>query len=141
MKKRNHEIVHKMEKAVMKILVVDENALNRKIICSFIKDLGYEVTCFETPSDLKSLHKQYPVPFDLILLDPQAPKGKSHRIVIQIHELYPGADIVIMSEDDLVLAAEDAIKSRVYSYLKKPFRLALLELMLARVNEKRGKGI
>jgi DNA-binding NtrC family response regulator len=108
------------------------------VIRDFVVNLGYEVSSFHTVSDFRESRIENPGPVDLILVDLEAPKAKGQVIINKINDICPSADIVIMSDGKGVLDFQEAVSHRVYSYLNKPVRLAELELMIARVKEKRS---
>jgi DNA-binding NtrC family response regulator len=122
----------------MKIAVIDESPLTLKIITDFLADLGHEGSSFSSVIDLKEKQSRNPGTVDLILVGLEAPKVQDQLIINEINEQYPSADIVIMSGGESVLDSREAVSHRVYSYLKKPVRLAELELLITRVREKRS---
>ena len=122
----------------MRIYLIDQNELELKVVNDFLTSTGCKVNCFESTAQLSGARDQLGTNVDLILVDPGVAKEDHRREIEAIHSLYPGADIVIMSAEDSSLSLEQAMEHGVYSYLNKPFRLAELELLVARIKEKRN---
>jgi len=123
----------------MNIYVVDEEKIVVRVLCDFLSDLGYEVFPFYSVSELLKSEPAEPSSVDLIIIDlGRLSQDGAIEVIRSTHERYPDTDIVIMST---VLPYNEAISQRVYSYLRKPFRLEELELLLARLTQSRGKKI
>lgn len=126
------------QKFVMKILVVSEELILLKALGDFLKDLGHDVTGESSAARLEEPEHQDASPMDLILVDTEAPKGKSSRIINRIHKLYPDADIIVISSTGANNPLSYSVSHRIFSYMKKPVRLADLELLITRVMERRA---
>ena len=70
-----------------RILVVDDNAVNRKIICSYLKSMGCEyVSAPNAPEALELLRRNQKLqkPFDMAIIDYIMPEMDGHDLVIAI---------------------------------------------------------
>jgi len=140
MNKYLEALIIKSEKTInMKIVIVEEKPLISKMLYGFISDLGYEVLCFNSVSDFNKSRSRGSGPVDLIFIDPEMPKGQGLGIIKEIHELNLEADVIIISDGNNMIDPRQAINNGVYSYLNKPVRLAELELLITRVQEKRSR--
>jgi DNA-binding NtrC family response regulator len=121
------------------VIAVDENQTTLKIINDFLSRLGHKVLIF---TDLPSFRKDGPsdTPADIVFFSPDSMEEKSDDQIRRAHELYPGADIVVMTNGQKPLCFENAMDYGVYTYLNKPFKLGELELIVARIGERRGNA-
>ena len=115
----------------MHIYLVGEQEILIKTVENFLNDLDHGVKSFTSVSNLLADVHEAP---DLVLIDLSMPKKNALEAVKRVHEKHPEADIVAI---DSVFPFEDAISSGIFSYINKPIRLGELELLLARVHERK----
>ncbi len=126
--------------ADMKVLMIDDHALSRRVVGDFMERLGHEVETYASIDEyVQAVGGEQGGEQDVVLIDPIGPVHKALEVVKRVHELLPDALQVIMSFMDNVLTAEDSVEHYVFSYLKKPVRLSELELVLIRVAEARAR--
>ncbi len=133
----NSSAAFKIDRGERKMLIylVDDEFILIKTLEGFLKDLGHELRSFDSVSSMIDDGCDSP---DLILIDLEMPRKNALNAVHEVHRRYPGSDIVAMNA---VLPFKDAVSCGVYSYLNKPIRLGELELLLARVSErKKNRG-
>ncbi|MFA7217987.1 MAG: response regulator, partial [Dehalococcoidales bacterium] len=87
------------------ILVVDDEAVIRHLLCQKLKSEGY--TCLEAGSSEQAMEKMNERPADLVILDIIMPGGSGVEFLPELKKNYPDT-IVIMAT--AVGDAETAIK-------------------------------
>lgn len=102
----------------------------------FITDLGYRVATFPSVSEILSEPSDS---IDTILIDLDLPGEKGINTIRTIHERFPDTYILVITTNGSVLPSEVALSNDVYAYVSKPVRLGELELLLARVLERRAR--
>ena len=117
----------------MKIYLIDDELIVIKTIQGFLRDLGNDVTSFNSITEFLGNGVCNAAPADVIIVDLKMPREDAVRIISEIHTRYPNTDIVVMSS---ILPFHEAISHSVYSYLKKPIHFDELELILARISER-----
>lgn len=125
----------------MRIYLVEEENIVKRIIRDFLTELGHEVVVINVPYNLpdslsKNLH-----PVDLIIMDfPATDRETTVRMIRELHERRPEIPFVLRASS-VVLSADEAVQCGVYAYLHKPVRLAELELLLTRLSERRSSRL
>jgi DNA-binding NtrC family response regulator len=128
----------------MMVILVDEEKIVLRTLGDFLEDLEHEVMTFESVADLLDSAGQAErgdnrvADADLILIDIGEPRELRQEIIAKIHARFPGADILLMSDQRLTLPPDFAISNRVFGYMIKPVRLGELELYVARIKEGRN---
>lgn len=113
-------IIEKMNIKNKKILVVDDNKLNIKVVCRLLEPYGVKVvTALSGEETLDLLKKDNK--FDLILLDDMMPKMSGTETLDKINEddLYDGP-VVVLTANALTGEREKYIESGFDDYLAKP---------------------
>ena len=120
----------------MKILVVDDEEIQRVTIQDDLRDTGYEVIALEAPLlALELLHKEK---FDIVLTDLKMPGMDGIQFLREIKKIDNNIEVLIMTAFATVKTAVDAIRCGAYDYLTKPFELdELLQILshLAKLKE------
>jgi DNA-binding NtrC family response regulator len=125
----------------MYIAIIDDDVLNLKILGDFLKDLGHSVVCLDCLDGKQNDWGRLGQKTDLVMVDPGALNHEGLRLVKEIHDHQAGADIMIMSQDKGAFSCPNAKSLSIYCYLNKPVRLAELELLLTRVQERREAAV
>lgn len=122
------------------VIAVDENQTTLKIINDFLSMLGHKVFIF---TDLPELKKDNPseLPADVVIFSPDGMGEGTDDQIRKAHEMYPKADIVVLNNGQKPLRFENAMDYGVFTYLNKPFRLGELELIVARIAERREHSL
>ena len=118
-----------------RVCLISEEPIVLSILQSFISDLGYRVFAFRSASDLLTEPSE---PVGIILIDLDLTGQKSIETIRAIHERFPDTYILVITSNGSVLPSEVALSNDVYAYVSKPVRLGELELLLARVSEKKN---
>jgi len=100
------------------ILVTDDDATTRLMVCGLLKKAGYSVA---TASDgFKALQALQKRRFDLVLLDIWMPKLNGLGLLGRLHEEKYVPKIIVMTSDRTSDTLLDALRGRVYQFLTKP---------------------
>ncbi len=115
----------------MKILVVEDNPITRRLFEKLLQTLGYEVTICETGETALEIYQQtfYPV----IALDLGLPGMNGFEFSRRIRSLPQGEHtmiLVITAYDDLA-NLQAALEAGANDYLIKPIEIKLLQVRLA----------
>ena len=113
-----------------KILVVDDDRLNRQLISKVLRQEGYQVV--EACDGALALEILQMLRFDLVITDFVMPKLNGIEFVEQIHTLQPRTPIIFITGFVSVISGE-AILEEVTEVLPKPFELGVLRSTVQRV--------
>lgn len=116
-----------------KVLLVEDIAVNRKLVSYMLKNLGYEVITAENGQKcLEILHKHKP---DVILMDMQMPVMNGYKAVSIIRETEGMKDIPVIALTAYAMEGdgEKCIAAGCDYYLSKPFTQEQLKNMLENI--------
>jgi CheY-like chemotaxis protein/anti-sigma regulatory factor (Ser/Thr protein kinase) len=100
------------------ILVTDDDATTRQMVRGVLAKAGHEIaTASDGISALRAIQKRR---FDLLLLDIWMPKMTGLGLLGHLHGEKYIPKIVVMTSDQTSDTLLDALRGRVYQYLKKP---------------------
>lgn len=101
-----------------RVLIAEDEALNRKDLSEILTGLGYLVVaeCKDGCEALEQIEIQQP---DVVLLDVRMPKMDGLEVARQVSDTYPVIILTAYSSPDVVRKARDAGSM---AYLTKPFR-------------------
>jgi CheY-like chemotaxis protein len=100
------------------ILVTDDDATTREMVRGVLKKVGHDVsTAADGMSALRAIQKKK---FDLLLLDIWMPKMTGLGLLGHLHGEKYIPKIVVMTSDQTSDTLLNALRGRVYQYLKKP---------------------
>jgi len=122
----------------LKILVVEDNPINQRVVMLFLKKLGYGADCVSSGGSC--LEKIAMKTYDVILMDVQMPDmdglETTRRIRMSSGVLHPWIVALTASaqDDDSALC----LKSGMNDFLTKPLRLEALNDALARFDKSRA---
>jgi CheY-like chemotaxis protein len=99
-------------------LVTDDDATTRQMVRGVLKKAGHDVAvASDGMSALRAIQKRK---FDLVLLDIWMPKMTGLGLLGHLHGEKYIPKIVVMTSDQTSDTLLDALRGRVYQYLKKP---------------------
>jgi signal transduction histidine kinase/CheY-like chemotaxis protein len=118
----------------LRILVAEDNPINRKLLDRMLQSLGFDVdTVDDGPSVLKALAKS---PYDLILMDCQMPGMDGDEVTRVIREGKHGVGgqpcVVAITADVSANHREKCMQAGMDDFLAKPVRLDILKAGLRR---------
>lgn len=115
-----------------KVLIVDDNAMNRKVFVSLLKETGIKITEASCGKECLSFVKQEH--FDIIFLDHMMPEmdGIETLKVMQSIEDYPckNVPVVMLTANAVVGAEEQYLAEGFRAFLSKPIDPAKLEELI-----------
>jgi CheY-like chemotaxis protein/anti-sigma regulatory factor (Ser/Thr protein kinase) len=115
-----------------KLLVVDDEELNRQIILKYLEDENYEIDCAEDGEKALEYLENTPSEYDLVLLDRMMPKMNGIEVLHKMKQDARLNDIPVIlqtaraTKDDIL----EGIKTGAYFYLTKPFEEEMLLSMV-----------
>jgi PAS domain S-box-containing protein len=145
----------------LKILIVDDNATNRKILESMLAFWDIETECAAGGKEaVEKIEKslQGTKSFDIILLDLQMPHDDGFTVLKQVRELFSGEKnpvrgdgsplfmpkVIMLSSADIKISGEESSHMGIATILRKPalrknLKKALLELFGKKVETKKRR--
>ncbi len=100
------------------ILVVEDEAGERKTLCGILEEVGYRVIGLEKGADaLKVIRND---PFDIVVVDIKLPDVNGLDIMETAKEINPEVAVVITTGYASVETAVDAVNQGAYAYFVKP---------------------
>jgi CheY-like chemotaxis protein len=112
-----------------RILVVEDDAALRAVVCRALLDAGYAVR--EAANGEKALHTLRESPFDLVVTDIIMPDTDGLEIILWLRRFAPGTPIVAVSGYADPLFLDNAAGLGACRTLSKPFRLEELLRIVA----------
>jgi CheY-like chemotaxis protein len=112
------------------ILVVEDDLLNRNLICKVLRKEGYQVV--EACDGAIALEILQVLPFDLVITDFMMPKLNGIKFVEHLHSLQPRIPIIFITGFLSVLSGK-TILDDVAEVLAKPFELDVLRSTVHRL--------
>lgn len=118
----------------MDILLIDDEKSIRETLAAFLTDLGHDVrTAFTGEDGLWALDER---PADLVLTDVKMPGISGLEVLQRVRESWPGSEVVLITGYAAVEDAVEALRRGAYDFLLKPVRLAHLEAVVRRCDER-----
>jgi two-component system, sensor histidine kinase and response regulator len=124
---------HLKEQRRLRILLVEDNAINQKLAGSLLGKLGHEVTIADNGRTALDLFA--PMAFDLIFMDMQMPVMDGISATQAIREKEQGichTPIIAMTANAMDSDRTRCLTAGMDEHLAKPLRPAVLETMIAR---------
>lgn len=115
----------------MKILIVEDEEIQRISLQDDLTDAGYETIAVDSPQLALELAGREQ--FDVILSDLKMPGIDGITLLQRVKAIQPEVTVIMMTAYGTVESAVQAMKSGAYDYLAKPFSTDELLLLLKRV--------
>jgi CheY-like chemotaxis protein len=112
------------------ILVVEDDSLNRDLVCKVLRQAGHGV--FEASDGAQALELLCARCFDLIITDYLMPKVDGVELVKQVHLLQPNMPIIFMT-GSLGAISGRVVLDNVAEFLAKPFEPKVLRSTVQRL--------
>jgi len=123
------------EKAVLTLLVVDDDSAVRHACCEIALTMGFEVLEADSvPAGERMLRQKTP---DILLLDMRLPGGGGQQLLDEVRIKYPETAVIVMTAYATVSSAVEAMRTGAGDYLTKPFALDELKEVLDRTAQRR----
>ena len=118
----------------MDILLIDDEKIIRETLSTFLVDQGHNVRTAPSGEDgLWALEEQ---PADLVLSDVKMPGISGVEVLRRVRESWPGTEVVLITGYASVEDAAEALRHGAYDFLLKPVRLAHLDAVARRCEER-----
>lgn len=114
--------------ADIRVLAVDDNEANLKLLCILLDDLGVDVTAATNGPEAVALAGQSR--FDLIFMDVQMPVMSGIEAAERIHALRRATPVVALTAHALADEIENLLNSGMDDYIIKPINESCLRTML-----------
>jgi two-component system NtrC family response regulator len=119
-----------------RILVMDDEARERRRIEEYLAGKGYDVAAVATVKEaLDAIRRDR---YDLFLTDCNIPGVDALQTSQEVRKINPDMAIVIMTAFGTIETAVKAIKAGAYDYVAKPIDLEQLVVLIERVSERRN---
>ncbi len=119
----------------MKILVVDFKELVLTTLGDFMRDCGHEILTAKSVEEAVDRDGEGK-DIDAVLIDPGDTQYVITSGISKVHDRYPETDIVLMGFG--TMDSDFALDNGVFAFFKYPLHLCELEVILARIREKRA---
>ncbi len=126
----------------LEVLVVEDNAVNQKLIAKLLERLGCQVRVASSGSSALSLYTDYR--FDLILMDCQMPEMDGYETTALIRQKESGrrrTPIVALTANVMENDLERCLEAGMDAYLTKPIDLMKLRETLEEHGAAARKGV
>jgi len=124
-----------MEAPKIRILIAEDELSLRTILKKLFSKKGYDV---DTAGDGQvALNKLKEQTFDLAILDIKMPSLSGLEVLESLKKIQTKTTIIIMTAQDTMRNAVDAMKLGAYDYITKPFELEELEMIVDKALEAR----
>ena len=112
----------------MKVLIAEDEASLRSILKKLFEQKGYEV---EVASDGEmAVHKLASGSYHVALLDLNMPKKSGFEVLSFVKEQNLQTLVIVITAQDTMKNAVEAMKQGAYDYITKPFELDEIELVV-----------
>lgn len=115
----------------MKILIVDDEEIQRISLQDDLQDAGHEAVAVENPQFALDLIRKET--FDVVLSDLKMPEMDGTTLLRNIKGIQPKTTVIMMTAYATINSAVEAMKLGAYEYLTKPFNTDELLLILNRI--------
>src|SRR6185295_9274938 len=130
------EPVGRRERESVRVLVVDDSAIVRKIIAGFLRDAGHQVG--EAPDGAEALKQLETAQFDVVLTDIQMPVLDGFGLLDGIRSRSLDTEVIILTGSDDMESAVRALRAGAHDFLRKPPSGAIeVVLTVERAGEKK----
>jgi len=119
-----------------RILIMDDEAQERKRIEGFLKKKGYDAA--GVPSVAQAVELMQKDRFDVFLTDCNIPGVDALQTSGEARRINPDMAVIIMTAYGTIETAVKAIKAGAYDYVAKPIDLDQLVVLIERVAERRN---
>ncbi len=117
-----------------RLLAVDDEPVQRELICGFLKKQGFEVIAAESAERALELFRQDS--FDLVLTDQKMTNMSGLELLQAVHVINPETPVIVITAFGTVEAAVAALKQGAIDYLTKPLNLDELLFRIRHVSDR-----
>jgi two-component system NtrC family response regulator len=118
------------------LLVVDDEESQRTVLAGFLRKRGFRVTtAASVPEAVRTVEREA---VDLVITDVRMPGASGIELLEAVRRINPEVGVVLLTAFGTVADAVGAMKLGAADYLTKPVDLDELEIVVARVLERRA---
>src|SRR5579885_3248561 len=119
-----------------RILIVDDEPHQRKILVEFARIFGHEAS--ETGSAEEALKRAHRQELDIVVTDLRMPGVDGLELLRKLRLADPAVSVIVATAHGTVETAIEAMKNGAEDYLLKPLELQAFELVIDRVLRSRS---
>ncbi len=117
------------------IVVADDEPRQRETLARVLAQAGHSV--IQAPGGEAAVEAVRTRPVDIVITDLRMPDLSGQEVLVRVKELQPDVAVVVLTAHGTVPGAVGAMKAGASDYLTKPVDLDELDLIVARVLERR----
>ena len=125
------------EPRILRILVVDDEALIRWSLVETLSDSGNEVVAVTDAQSALQVVTDSAVPFDIALLDFRLPDSNDLTLLSRLRRLTPMTRIILMTAFGTPEILQGALDLGAYCVLNKPFEMTALSPLVTEAHASR----
>jgi two-component system, NtrC family, response regulator AtoC len=122
---------------ILRILVVDDEALIRWSLVETLSDSGNEVVAVTDAEHAVQVVSDAAVPFDVALLDFRLPDSNDLTLLSRLRRLTPATRIILMTAYGTPEILQGALDLGAYCVLNKPFEMTALSPLVTEAHASR----
>ena len=122
---------------ILRILVVDDEALIRWSLVETLSDAGNEVVAVPDAENAVQVVRDAAVPFDVVLLDFRLPDSSDLTLLSRLRRLTPATRIILMTAYGTPEIVQGALDLGAFRVLNKPFEMNALSPLVTEAHESR----
>ena len=122
---------------ILRILVVDDEALIRWSLVETLSDAGNEVVAVPDAENAVQIVRDAAVPFDVVLLDFRLPDSSDLTLLSRLRRLTPTTRIILMTAYGTPEIVQGALDLGAFCVLNKPFEMNALSPLVTEAHESR----
>lgn len=119
---------HSVSQSVAKVLLVEDNFINREVMAEVLSQAGLNVTCAVDGEQALALVNQYA--FDMVFMDIHLPLMDGYQTFEQIRHAHPSLPVIAVSAAVRVEDRQKALDLGMNGFLPKPIDLDQLYALL-----------
>lgn len=117
----------------MRILVVDDEQIQRESLAGFLKNIGHQVFTADSGGNALAILEQEPV--EVVLTDFKMPGMTGAQLLHDIRRRYPAIVVILITAYGTIDTAVNAMKAGAWDFLTKPVDLDILESQLTAISD------
>ncbi len=124
---------------MIRILVVDDEAILREAIVEALRRAGHEVEGFD--AGRPALDRLAAETFHLVITDLKMPGMDGLAVLEEAKRIAADVPVILITAHGTIAGAVEAMKRGAYDYVIKPFQLDELEVLVQRAMDHRGLSV
>jgi PAS domain S-box-containing protein len=123
-----------------RVLVIDDEAVVRRVLTRMLNELGYEVVGAGDSVEAVEMYRSASESIDLVILDIVMPRMSGIECLARLREINPELRAVLSSGYDPDASVQQVLGSGLVTFLPKPYTMATLEQVVRRALETKAAG-